>query len=113
MQNHDMFVLTLAKLALLLLVAIGILLFLRSILKPKKSKEFIEAPEDVEMPEERPMVPQVEDLITPEMTAEELARMEAAREAKKREAMRKEVFDLANRNPENVAKIIKKWLSEE
>jgi len=113
MQNHDMFVLTLAKLALLLLVAIGILLFLRSILKPKKSKEFIEAPEDVEMPEERPMVPQVEDLITPEMTAEELARMEAAREAKKREAMRKEVFDLANRNPENVAKIIKKWLSED
>jgi flagellar biosynthesis/type III secretory pathway M-ring protein FliF/YscJ len=59
------------------------------------------------------MVPQVEDLITPEMTAEELARMESAREAKKREAMRKEVFDLANRNPENVAKIIKKWLSEE
>jgi flagellar M-ring protein FliF len=113
MQNQQAFYLTLAKLGLLLLVAVGILLFLRSILKPKKSKEYIEAPEDLEIPEERPMVPQVEDLITPEMTAEELARMESAREAKKREAMRKEVFDLANRNPENVAKIIKKWLSEE
>jgi flagellar M-ring protein FliF len=113
MQNQQAFYLTLAKLGLLLLVAVGILLFLRSILKPKKSKEYIETPEDLEIPEERPMVPQVEDLITPEMTAEELARMEAAREAKKREAMRKEVFDLANRNPENVAKIIKKWLSEE
>lgn len=113
MQNQQAFYLTLAKLALLLLVAVGILLFLRSILKPKKSKEYLETPEDLEIPEERPMVPQVEDLITPEMTAEELARMESAREAKKREAMRKEVFDLANRNPENVAKIIKKWLSEE
>lgn len=113
MQNHDMLVLTLAKLGLLLVVAVGILLFLRSILKPKKDKEYLEAPEDVDIPEEHPVVPQVEDLITPEMTAEELARMEAAREAKKREAMRKEVFDLANRNPENVAKIIKKWLSEE
>jgi flagellar M-ring protein FliF len=113
MQNQQAFYLTLAKLGLLLLVAVGILLFLRSILKPKKSKEYLETPEDVEIPEERPMVPQVEDLITPEMTAEELARMESAREAKKREAMRKEVFELANRNPENVAKIIKKWLSEE
>ena len=113
MQNRDAFYLTALKLGVLLLVAIGILLFLRSILKPKKTREYIQTPEDIEIPEEKPIVPQVEDLITPEMTAEELARMEAAREAKKREAMRKEVFDLANRNPENVAKIIKKWLSEE
>ncbi len=113
MQNQQAFYLTLAKLGLLLLVAIGILLFLRSILKPKKSREYIQTPEDVEIPDEKPMVPQVEDLITPEMTADELARMDSAREAKKREAMRKEVFELANKNPENVAKIIKKWLSEE
>ncbi len=113
MQNQQAFYLTLAKLGLLLLVAVGILLFLRSVLKPKKTREYIQTPEDIEIPEERPIVPQVEDLITPEMTAEELARMESAREAKKREAMRKEVFDLANKNPENVAKIIKKWLSEE
>ena len=59
------------------------------------------------------VVPQVEDIITTDVTAEDLARAESAREAKKREAVRKEVFEMANRNPENVAQIIKKWLSEE
>ena len=59
------------------------------------------------------MMPQVEDIITTDVTAEDLARAESARDAKKREAVRKEVFDMANKNPENIAQIIKKWLSEE
>ena len=45
--------------------------------------------------------------------AEDLARAEAARDAKKRQAVREEVFEMANKQPENVAQIIKKWLSEE
>lgn len=112
-MNNQMFAFTLAKIGLLLLVGIGVLLFLRSILGPKKVKDYVEAPEDIEIPEERPIIPQVEDLISPEVTADELARMEAAREAKKRENLRREVADLARQHPENVAQIIKKWLSEE
>jgi flagellar biosynthesis/type III secretory pathway M-ring protein FliF/YscJ len=81
------------------------------LLKPKREKQYIESLD--EMPEEPVMMPQVEDIITTDVTAEDLARAEAARDAKKREAVRKEVFDMANRNPENVAQIIKKWLSEE
>lgn len=97
--------------AVLVLVAFGVLLFLRSLLKPKKEKQFVETME--EPLEEPAMMPQVEDIITTDVTAEDLARAEAAREAKKREAVRKEVFEMANRNPENIAQIIKKWLSEE
>ena len=66
-----------------------------------------------DLPEEPVMMPQVEDIITTDVTAEDLARAESARDAKKREAVRKEVFDMANKNPENIAQIIKKWLSEE
>jgi flagellar biosynthesis/type III secretory pathway M-ring protein FliF/YscJ len=33
--------------------------------------------------------------------------------ARKREMVRKEVMEMANKNPENIAQIIKKWLSEE
>lgn len=113
METQQAFMFTLFKIGLLLLVGIGVLLFLRSILGPKKVKDYVEAPEDIEIPEERPIIPQVEDLISPEVTADELARMEAAREAKKRENLRREVADLARQHPENVAQIIKKWLSEE
>ena len=97
--------------AVLVLLAFGVLLFLRSLLKPKKEKQYVETLEDLN--EEAPMVPQVEDIITTDVTAEDLARAESARDAKKREAVRKEVFEMANRNPENIAQIIKKWLSEE
>jgi flagellar biosynthesis/type III secretory pathway M-ring protein FliF/YscJ len=47
------------------------------------------------------------------MTAEDIGRAEAAMGAKKREMVRREVMDIASRNPENIAQIIKKWLSEE
>ncbi len=102
---------TILWMGVLVLLAFGVLLFLRSLLKPKKEKQYVETLE--EAPEEPVMMPQVEDIITTDVTAEDLARAEAAREAKKREAVRKEVFDMANKNPENIAQIIKKWLSEE
>jgi flagellar M-ring protein FliF len=111
MEMQQNFYMTLGKIGLLVLMAFGVLLFLRSLLKPKKEKKYVEAVDDIEM--EAPMIPQVEDIITTDVTAEDLARAESARAAKKREAVRKEVFDMANRNPENVAQIIKKWLSEE
>lgn len=110
-DNQQTFIMTLMKIGLLVLMAFGVLLFLRSLLKPRKEKQYVEAVDDME--EEPSMVPQVEDIITTEMTAEDLARAESAREAKKREAVRKEVFDMADKNPENIAQIIKKWLSEE
>ena len=112
METQQNFYLTLGKIGLLVLMAVGVLLFLRSMLKPKKEKKFVESLEDMEL-EEPVMTPQVEDIITTDVTAEDLARAESARDAKKREAVRKEVFEMANKNPENVAQIIKKWLSEE
>ncbi len=111
MEEHQNMIMTLGKIGLLVLMAFGALLFLRSLLKPKKEKQYVETLE--EAPEEPVMMPQVEDIITTDVTAEDLARAEAAREAKKREVVRKEVFDMANKNPENIAQIIKKWLSEE
>lgn len=111
MEEHQNFMLTIGKIGLLVFMALGVLLFLRSLLKPRKEKQYIETID--ELPDEPVMMPQVEDIITTDVTAEDLARAEAARDAKKREAVRKEVFDMANRNPENVAQIIKKWLSEE
>jgi flagellar M-ring protein FliF len=111
METQQNFVMTLFKIGLLVLMAFGVLLFLRSLLKPKREKKYVEAMEDIS--EEPVVVPQVEDIITTDVTAEDLARAESAREAKKREAVRKEVFEMANQNPENVAQIIKKWLSEE
>lgn len=111
MEMQQNFYMTLGKIGLLVLMAFGVLLFLRSLLKPKKEKKYVEAVDDMEL--ETPMIPQVEDIITTDVTAEDLARAESARAAKKREAVRKEVFEMANRNPENVAQIIKKWLSEE
>jgi flagellar M-ring protein FliF len=111
MEEHQNMIMTLGKIGLLVLMAFGVLLFLRSLLKPKKEKRYVETLE--EGPEEPVMMPQVEDIITTDVTAEDLARAEAARDAKKREAVRKEVFDMANKNPENIAQIIKKWLSEE
>jgi flagellar M-ring protein FliF len=111
MEEHQNMIMTLGKIGLLVLMAFGVLLFLRSLLKPKKEKKYVETLD--ETPEEPVMMPQVEDIITTDVTAEDLARAEAARDAKKREAVRKEVFDMANKNPENIAQIIKKWLSEE
>ncbi|HUO58597.1 MAG TPA: flagellar basal-body MS-ring/collar protein FliF [bacterium] len=111
METQQNFYMTLGKIGLLVLMAFGVLLFLRSLLKPKREKQYVETVED--MVEEPPMMPQVEDIITTDVTAEDLARAEAAREAAKREAVRKEVFEMANKQPENVAQIIKKWLSEE
>ncbi len=111
METQQNFVMTLLKVGLLVLMAFGVLLFLRSLLKPKREKKYVEAMDDIS--EEPVVVPQVEDIITTDVTAEDLARAESAREAKKREAVRKEVFEMANQNPENVAQIIKKWLSEE
>ena len=111
MEEHQNMILTLGKIGLLVLMAFGVLLFLRSLLKPKKEKQYVETLD--EAPEEPVMMPQVEDIITTEVTAEDLARAEAARDARKREAVRKEVFDMANKHPENIAQIIKKWLSEE
>jgi flagellar M-ring protein FliF len=111
METQQNFYMTLGKIGLLVLMAFGVLLFLRSLLKPKREKQYVETVEDVT--EEPMMMPQVEDIITTDVTAEDLARAEAARDAKKREAVRKEVFEMANKNPENVAQIIKKWLSEE
>ncbi|HJT24400.1 MAG TPA: flagellar basal-body MS-ring/collar protein FliF, partial [bacterium] len=111
MEEQQNMIMTLGKIGLLVLMALGVLLFLRSLLKPKKEKQYVETLE--EAPEEPVMMPQVEDIITTDVTAEDLARAEAAREAKKREAVRKEVFEMANKNPENIAQIIKKWLSEE
>ncbi len=111
METQQNFVMTLLKIGLLVLMAFGVLLFLRSLLKPRREKKYVEAMDDIG--DEPVVVPQVEDIITTDVTAEDLARAESAREAKKREAVRKEVFEMANRNPENVAQIIKKWLSEE
>jgi len=111
MEEHQNFIMTVGKIGLLVLMAFGVLLFLRSLLKPKKEKQYVETLD--ELPEEPVMMPQVEDIITTDVTAEDLARAESARDAKKREAVRKEVFDMANKNPENIAQIIKKWLSEE
>jgi len=111
METQQNFYMTLGKIGLLVLMAFGVLLFLRSLLKPKKEKKYVDTVDD--MIEEPVMAPQVEDIISPDITAEDLARAESARDAKKRETVRKEVFEMANRNPENVAQIIKKWLSEE
>lgn len=113
MQTQQAFYFTLGKVLLLLLIGLGLLLFLWILIRPKKVKEYVEDVEALEVPEEPVAVPQVEDLITPEMTAEDLARMEAAREAKRREQLRKDVVELASRKPEDVARIIKKWLAEE
>jgi flagellar M-ring protein FliF len=112
METQQNFYLSLGKIGLLVLMVLGILLFLRSLLKPKREKKYVDSPDDLDMGDTMPM-PQVEDIITNEISPEELARAEAAREAKKREAIRLEVADLANKHPENVAQIIKKWLSEE
>lgn len=112
METQQNFYLSLGKIGLLVLMVLGILLFLRSLLKPKRDKQFVDSPDDLDMGEPLPM-PQVEDILSNDISPEELARAEAAREAKKREAIRLEVADLANRHPENVAQIIKKWLSEE
>lgn len=109
METQQTLYMTLGKIGLLVLMAFGILLFLRSILKPKREKQFVEEIEDIE----EPPMPQVEDLISNDMTAEDIGRAEAAMGAKKREAVRREVMEIANRNPENIAQIIKKWLSEE
>jgi len=84
-------------------------LFLRSILKPKREKQFVEEIDDIE----EPPMPQVEDLISNDMTTEDISRAEATMNARKREMVRKEVMEMANKNPENIAQIIKKWLSEE
>lgn len=111
METQQNFYMTLGKIGLLVLMAFGVLLFLRSLLKPKREKKYVETVDD--LMEEPAIMPQVEDIITTDVTAEDLARAEAARDAKKREAVRKEVFDMANKNPENIAQIIKKWLSEE
>jgi flagellar M-ring protein FliF len=111
MENQQTLYMTLGKIGLLVLMAFGVLLFLRSILKPKRAKQYVESVEDLVF--EEPPMPQVEDIITTEMTADDLGRAEAAMDAKKREAVRKEFFEIANKNPENVAQIIKKWLSEE
>jgi len=112
MENTHNFYLNLGKIALLALMVLFALIFLRSLLKPKKEKKYVDSATDLEI--EEPMaVPQVEDIISPEMTVEDLARAESAREAKRRENIRKEVLEMANRHPENVAQIIKKWLSEE
>jgi flagellar M-ring protein FliF len=112
METQQNFYLSLGKIGLLVLMVLGILLFLRSLLKPKREKKYVDSPDDLDLGDTLPM-PQVEDIITNEISPEELARAEAAREAKKREAIRLEVADLANKHPENVAQIIKKWLSEE
>ncbi|HVM32545.1 MAG TPA: flagellar basal-body MS-ring/collar protein FliF [bacterium] len=112
METQQNFYLSLGKIGLLVLMVLGILLFLRSLLKPKREKQYVDSPDDLELDEELPM-PQVEDIISNEISPEELARAEAAREAKKREAIRMEVADMASKHPENVAQIIKKWLSEE
>ncbi len=109
METQQNLYMTLGKIGLLVLMAFGILLFLRSILKPKREKQFVEEIEDIE----EPPMPQVEDLISNDMTAEDIGRAEAAMGAKKREMVRREVMDIASRNPENIAQIIKKWLSEE
>ena len=111
METQQNFYMTLGKIGLLVLMAFGVLLFLRSLLKPKREKKYVEAVDD--LMDEPAIMPQVEDIITTDVTAEDLARAESARDAKKREAVRKEVFDMANKNPENIAQIIKKWLSEE
>jgi flagellar M-ring protein FliF len=111
METQQNFYLSLGKIGLLVLMILGILLFLRSLLKPKREKQYVDSPDDLGM-DDLPM-PQVEDIISNEISPEDLARAEAAREAKKREAIRLEVADLANKHPENVAQIIKKWLSEE
>jgi flagellar M-ring protein FliF len=111
METQQTLYMTLGKIGLLVLMAFGVLLFLRSILKPKRAKQYVENVEDVIV--EEPPIPQVEDIITSEMSADDIGRAEAAMEAKKRENMRKEFFEIANKNPENVAQIIKKWLSEE
>jgi flagellar biosynthesis/type III secretory pathway M-ring protein FliF/YscJ len=111
METQQTLYMTLGKIGLLVLMAFGVLLFLRSILKPKRAKQYVENVEDIIV--EEPPIPQVEDIITTEMSADDIGRAEAAMEAKKRENMRKEFFEIANKNPENVAQIIKKWLSEE
>ena len=111
METQQNFVMTLLKIGLLVLMAFGVSFSFGLVLKPKREKKYVEALDD--LGEEPVVVPQVEDIITTDVTAEDLARAESAREAKKREAVRKEVFEMANQNPENVAQIIKKWLSEE
>ncbi len=100
---------TLGKIGLLVLMTLGILLFLRSILRPKRERQFVEEVDEVE---EAPM-PQVEDLISNDMSVDDISRAEASVNARRRETIRKEVMEMANRNPENIAQIIKKWLSEE
>ncbi len=109
METQQNLYMTLGKIGLIVLMAFGILLFLRSILKPKREKQFVEEVEDIE---EAPM-PQVEDLISNDMSVEDIGRAESAMNAKKREMVRREVMEMANKNPENIAQIIKKWLSEE
>jgi flagellar M-ring protein FliF len=100
---------TLGKIGLLVLMAFGILLFLRSILKPKREKQFVEEVDEID----EPAMPQVEDLISNDMSVDDISRAEASVNARRREMVRKEVMEMANKNPENIAQIIKKWLSEE
>jgi flagellar M-ring protein FliF len=109
MENQQNLYMALGKIGLLVLMAFAILLFLRSILKPKREKQFVEEIDDIE----EPPMPQVEDLISNDMTTEDISRAEATMNARKREMVRKEVMEMANKNPENIAQIIKKWLSEE
>lgn len=109
METQQNLYMTLGKIGLLVLMAFAILLFLRSILKPKREKQFVEEIDDIE----EPPMPQVEDLISNDMTTEDISRAEATMNARKREMVRKEVMEMANKNPENIAQIIKKWLSEE
>jgi flagellar biosynthesis/type III secretory pathway M-ring protein FliF/YscJ len=109
METQQNLYMTLGKIGLLVLMAFAILLFLRSILKPKREKQFVEEIDDIE----EPPMPQVEDLISNDMTTEDISRAEASMNARKREMVRKEVMEMANKNPENIAQIIKKWLSEE
>ncbi len=109
METQQNLYMTLGKIGLLVLMAFAILLFLRSILKPKREKQFVAEIDDIE----EPPMPQVEDLISNDMSVEDLSRAESAMNAKKREMIRKEVMEMANKNPENIAQIIKKWLSEE
>jgi len=126
---------TLMKGGLILTVALFLLLFLRSILKPRLVREVgmpltpipppfeAEPPLDLRLepeperapePEPEPEIEaEPEPIITEETTEEELEAIRRRKERERKRKVREEVERLVATKPENIANLIKRWLTEE
>lgn len=135
LESTQEFWYTLMKGGLILSIALFLLLFLRSILRPRVIREVAgplivvpppfeaEPPLDLRLEPEPDVLPEpepepepeidTEPIITEETTEAELEAIRRRKELERKRKVRDEVERIAGSKPENIANLVRRWLTEE